>query len=83
MSAVAERPLTQKQVVLRLLREHPEGICVADVPREVAYTLRNRCSELSHEGHAIVVRRCRFHTHKAAVVRYSLSASPEQLEIPA
>jgi len=71
--------VSQRETVLRLLREHPTGICVADVPPEIAYTLRNRISELHAHGHPIVSRVCRQHKHGSAVRRYSLTGEVDEL----
>jgi hypothetical protein len=65
---------TQKAIVLSFLERNPNGVCVASFPPEIAYTLRNRVSELRAQGVAIESERCRAHQHKASVSRYRLAA---------
>ena len=72
-----ERP-TQKRRVLALLRMGGEaGICINNVPMDLAYTYRNRVSELRADGYAIESATCRVHNHKAAVARYVLRGEPK------
>jgi hypothetical protein len=63
---------SQKQIVLSFLERNPNGVCVASFPPEIAYTLRNRISELRAEGIEIESERCRVHQHRATVSRYRL-----------
>ncbi len=79
---IAERPPSQRQRVFALLRDHPEGICLEDVPLDLAYTLRNRISELSAAGYPIISRRCTWHRHRSVVRRYSLTGVVENPELP-
>lgn len=76
--------MTQKQRILLALRQSPSGVCVSDIDSDLSYTLRNRASELRRDGYPVVSRPCRMHKHRSrTVARYSLTGSPEQLEIPA
>ena len=70
---------TYKQRVLEALRAAGErGVCLADVDRDLAHTLRNRCGELAREGHHIERRSCMWHDHRSATVaRYILRPTGE------
>ena len=73
---------TQKQIVLDMLKRNG-SLCVADLPVEISYTLRNRCSELRRDGVKMEVSPCRVHDHRSkSIVRYRLPA-PVQLELAA
>jgi hypothetical protein len=73
------KPMTQKQRVWELLSLWG-SMCVSDVPDALAYTLRNRISELRREGKAIRSAPCGWHKHAHPVSRYTL-VKPEQQEI--
>ena len=70
---------SQKQIVLDMLKRNG-SLCVADLPVDISYTLRNRVSELRREGKPIESSRCTVHQHRASVSRYRL-AQPQQQEI--
>lgn len=72
-------PMTQKDRVLHFLRMFPEGICVTMLPTDLSYTARNRVCELRHDGFKIESKPCKQHAHQGSVVRWRLSAKPEQL----
>lgn len=74
--------MTQRELVLQLLREHPEGVCMADMERErfgLGYVGRNRVSELSKRGHMIESSRCKRHPHVGPVFSYRLCVPVGQL----
>lgn len=77
--APARAPMTQRELVLQALRSAGErGVCLADVPLDLGYTLRNRVASLRHE-YTIESERCRVHAHDGPVSRYWLkekAASP-------
>jgi hypothetical protein len=62
--------MTQKERVLLHLRTQ-EKVCVASVPLDLAYTLRNRVGELRRD-HEIVSERCLRHHHDGPVFAYRL-----------
>lgn len=65
--------VTYKEAVLNLLRRRgQQGACVSDMPEHIAYTSRNRVSELIRDGHRITKRRCKVHNHASSVMRYYL-----------
>lgn len=65
---------TQKRRVLLLLRAFGErGVCLADCPGDLSYTMRNRISELRADGFTIAGAVCRTHRHPSAVQRYTLT----------
>ena len=75
--------MTQHERILAALRQAgARGLCVADVPETLGYTMRNRVSELrrSLSGETIVSERCRVpeHHHKATVSRYWLVTVGQQ-----
>lgn len=73
-------PTLRSRALAALRAAGDRGVCVADVERDLAYTLRNRVSELRSEGHRIVAVRCRAHRHRSTAARYVLAASPTAVE---
>lgn len=74
---IPEARPTQKRRILALLRmAGPAGVCISNVPTELAYTARNRVSELRREGFEIEGSPCRVHNHHSAVSRYVLVKEP-------
>ena len=74
--------MTQRQQVLAALINQP-SVCLADVPLELGYTLRNRISELRRDGHNIVSEPCTKHRHEGTIVRYHLiQPKPVQETLP-
>jgi hypothetical protein len=63
--------MTQKERVLLHLRTQ-EKVCVASVPLDLGYTLRNRVGELRREDYQIVSERCMRHHHDGPVIAYRL-----------
>jgi len=74
MTPVIERPLTQKQRVLRYLQQG--SICVADVPLDLGYAMRNRIGDLRRDGFNIHSELCRVHAHSGPISRYWLKEAP-------
>jgi len=65
--------MTQRERVLAILRAAgPRGVCLADVPGDLSYVLRNRVGDCSKLGYTITSQRCRFHRHRGLVSRYRL-----------
>lgn len=64
---------TQKVQILNALRETRGGVCLADLPTHLNYTLRNRISELRSEGWMIESLPCKIHRHASSVRRYRLT----------
>ena len=76
--------MTQRELILIVLRDHPEGVCIEDVGRVDPYavlTARNRISELRADGFDIRSQRCRVHAHRSTVSRYFLVVPAEQMEM--
>jgi hypothetical protein len=72
--------VSQRESVLAALRTAgSRGICLADVPLEVSYTLRNRVSELRRQGTDVRSELCRVHAHDGPISRYTLHESLVQL----
>ena len=66
--------MTQRQTVLEALHEAgARGICIGDPPLDVAYTTRNRISELRASGVDIESFPCKIHQHRSSVARYRLA----------
>lgn len=79
------QPTLLTRVLNALRMAGDRGLCVADVPIDVGYTLRNRLSELRAGGHHIEARPCRAHRHRGGVLRYRLLPTPppgEQQGLP-
>ena len=74
---IIERPLTQKQRVLRYLQRG--SICVADVPLDLGYAMRNRIGDLRRDGFNIHSELCRAHNHQGPISRYYLIVAPVQM----
>ena len=72
--------MNRQQRVLGYLMRRP-GVCMQDVPSDLAYTLRNGIAELRKAGHEIESERCTFHNHESPIFRYRLT-QPAQQEIP-
>jgi biotin operon repressor len=69
--------MTQKQRIMLHLRTQ-EWVCVSSLPLDLAYTARNRISELRREGVEIESSPCRTHQHHAGVSRYRLAQAGQQ-----
>ena len=54
------------------------GLCLDDVPRAAAYTLRNAIAELRARGHVILDETCNEHRHRSCIKRYRLVVQPRQ-----
>ena len=65
-------PYSQKSRVLNLLTVYPLGVCMWQVSPDLAYTLRNRVSELRRDGVSIESAPCKVHRHRGLVYRYWL-----------
>lgn len=75
--------MTQKERIYLYLRRCPEGICVNDVANDLAYTLRNRISELRLVDHLpIESEPCKAHRHRSSVARYRLVVERESATPP-
>lgn len=76
---------SQRELVLSALRTAgSRGICLADVPLELSYTLRNRIGEIRRQGKDVRSELCRVHAHDGPIARYTLrveraSATPPPL----
>ena len=68
---------TQKQRVLLHLKTQ-EWVCVSSLPLDLAYTARNRISELRASGVEIESEPCRTHQHRSSVSRYRLARAGQQ-----
>ncbi len=66
---------------LAMLRSHPQGVCLSDVPFEDGYAFRNAVSSLRASGIPIRSERCRVHAHRGSVSRYALIQQAEQQEM--
>ena len=74
--------MSQRSTVLEALREAGErGICLADVPIDVGYAMRNRIGDLRAAGMLIRGERCRIHAHRGQIERYFLVTQPVQMAI--
>ena len=72
--------MTQKQIVLDMLRQRG-SLCLAEVPVNIGYAMRNRIGDLRKDGIPIESAPCRIHAHRShSIVRYRLTA-PVQQEI--
>lgn len=71
--------MTQRDRVLLHLQTQ-NWMCVSSLPLDLAYTARNRISELRRQGVPIESERCTVHQHRSTVSRYRL-AQPQQTEI--
>ena len=56
----------------RLEMAGAEGICLDEVIRDDAYTMRNACATARQMGYKIRSERCRKHRHASSVRRYFL-----------
>ena len=74
--------MSQKSEVLELLRYGgDQGLCLAGAPVDLAYTLRNRVSELRRDGYDIRGERCTRHAHKGPILSYRLVTAPVQMAL--
>jgi hypothetical protein len=73
--------ISQKERVLAILRFKPDGVCLAEVERDLSYTLRNRVSELRADEVPIIGERCTKHSHRGPILRYRLATKPAQLAL--
>lgn len=59
-----------ERLLQRLDMAAREGLCLAEVPHEDAYTMRNAVAEATAAGYKIRSERCRKHRHSSTVSRY-------------
>lgn len=73
---------SQRERVLLHLQAQSK-VCVASVPLDLGYTLRNRVGELRRSGYEIVSERCLRHRHEGPVIAYRLILpEPVQQALP-
>jgi hypothetical protein len=61
-----------------MLLESEDQVCVASVPLDLGYTLRNRIHELRDDGLPIVGERCLRHAHRGPILSYRIVQPGQQ-----
>lgn len=74
-------PNRTERFLRRLEMAGAEGICLAEVDREDAYTMRNACATARQMGHNIRSERCRKHRHSSTVSRYFREGAKGQVTV--